>query len=203
MKKIISFILSALLCLNITIPTFAKESSENNSKIECISITNLEAGESFVLDSNMIKSNTTISDTGDIEKEIVAEISIPQAAARNSVTDAGVTVKITLNLDYITSGTQYKLKTVSGSFEVLDNAFSISNRHVKIGNFDNSCLDNIYDKYPGSTFSYTFNDRWVDSSYWPTIVGAYAECTMSRSTSSWSVRCTNIPVQNGMDLTVM
>lgn len=61
----------------------------------------------------MIKSNTTISDTGDIEKEIVAEISIPQAAARNSVTDAGVTVKITLNLDYITSGTQYKLKTIN------------------------------------------------------------------------------------------
>lgn len=203
-KHIISLILCMIICINFNIPVLANENQKNTSDgIEWINITNLNTGETFILDSSIMKSTTAISNNGDIEKKIVANISIPQSSTRNSVTDAGVTVKITLDLDYITSGTQYKLKTVKGSFKVLDNAFSISDRHVKIGNFDNSCRDNIFDKYPGVTFSYTLNDRWIDSSYWPAIVGAYAECTMSRSSNSWSVRCTNIPVQNGMDLTVI
>ena len=166
--------LAAFVCASIimtAMPINANAETETR-ELNNIVIINNDTGETYTIDSDSADSHVVVNEDGSIDKTIIADITIPQPKTRNSVTDAGQTVRVTVDV-----------------------SFSISNRMVKIGNYDNSDWSRVYTYYPGGSFAYYFN-YWVDSAYVPCIVGAYAQCTMSRGGSSWSVRCNNFPVYN-------
>lgn len=189
--------LAAFVCASIimtAMPINANAETETR-ELNNIVIINNDTGETYTIDSDSADSHVVVNEDGSIDKTIIADITIPQPKTRNSVTDAGQTVRVTVDVSYQSSGSMYKMTSVTGSFTVLDSSFSISNRMVKIGNYDNSDWSRVYTYYPGGSFAYYFN-YWVDSAYVPCIVGAYVQCTMSRGGSSWSVRCNNFPVYN-------
>ena len=105
-------------------------------------------------------------------------------ALKTSVTDAGCTTRVTLNLDYTNSGNLYKITKISGSFTRLDYGFTISNKMVRVANLDNgeSGSDVIKTFYPsGSTFKYSGFESFVNYNKPPMIVGGYAKCDVKRT----------------------
>lgn len=200
-KKITSLILALTLCFNFSTSVFAMEEPETKSlTISYITITNNDTGESYSIENENIDTQTIYNEDGSINKTISADIVIPNPKTRISATDVGLTGRVNLNITYQQSGDLYKLTRVYGSFELLDSAFTMTNKIVKIGNFDGSDTSKVYEYNVGNSFSYSFN-RWVDSSYVPSIVGAYAQCTMSRSGSgSWNIRANEFAVYKDLGI---
>lgn len=169
----------------------------------CLVINN-ETGETY--EAPVIEKETMVNEAGDqliITK--VAEIFIPEDGESGIqpagvVTDGGVTTRITFNMAYTKSGDLYRLDGVSGKYELLDSNFTISNRKVMYTSQENYSSNSVWTKYPTSnTFSYPGSSRWIDSKnsiqYW---IGGYAECTISRGSSSWNLRCPETVIQRDM-----
>ena len=161
----------------------------NEQTNEVISITDYEVEE-------------IVKDNGDIDKTIIADVCLEQPKSRNSVTDSGVTVRITFNVSVAQSGTKYRMTGFKVTYTPLDRAFTISNRHVKTVDYGPNQYVNpsnyIYDYYPTSnSYSKSYSNQvWVDSSVTPGFVGGYAECTISRGASKWSLVCRDMIVYN-------
>lgn len=174
----------------------------NNMSMEnTFLVTNNETGETYEVP--VIEKETMIKETDNqIIVTKVAEIFIPEKdetgiQPANVVTDGGVTTRITFNMAYTKSGDLYRLDGVSGKYELLDSNFTISNRKVMYISQEDYSSNSTWTKYPTSnTFSYPGSSRWIDSKnsiqYW---IGGYAECTISRGSSSWNLRCPETVIQ--------
>ncbi len=196
-KKGLLVILLAALVVGNTMTVSAAAPSQTE---RVMYLTNNQTGETCEV---LAKETTTVKQTGNrytVTK--VAELYIPEDSSAivpyTSITDAGATTRIHLNVDYTQSGKRYRLNGVSGRFEQLDTAFTISGRHVMYTCQSNIVDGHVWNKYPTSnSFSYSRCDHWVDTGanieWW---IGAYAECTISRGGSSWTLKATEDVIRN-------
>ncbi len=142
-------------------------------------------------------NQVTVSSTAEFVLPIDEESGIQP---RTSVTDGGVTTRITLNLSYTHTGTRYRLDQVSGKYEQLDKAFTISNRKVAfISQEDYNGEPTIYN-VSSNTFSYPGQKVWIETngrwSYW---IHGTAKCTISRGGSSWDLLCQETVIAQNPD----
>lgn len=146
--------------------------------------------------------NVSITEkNGEIIKTITTEIKLNDNKARSSITDSGATVRITFVVSAQNSGKNYRMTGFKATYTVLDKAFSISSRHIKVCNYGGSDALNsskyIYDYKPTTnTYNKSFSNlKWVNSNK-PGLVGGYAECNISRGGSSWNLKCYDWVVYN-------
>ena len=208
MKKTLSIFLAITTILSSSLSAFAATKSlENQAGVGfvTVTITDLNTGETLTLSEEDLQIDQTMTenDNGIKTETVIANISLPSSdiSPQSSVTDGGCTTRIELNIDYEQSGTLYRMKTASGSFTVLDNAFTHSNRMVKLANYDWAQTSYIETYYPSSSsFSYSPFTNWIDSNYPPAVLAGYAKCTVSRGGSSWEVKCEHTIISNGSAL---
>lgn len=174
--------------------------------VTTVTLTNLETGESYEVDMENAEVVTTVCKDGSVTERVVVDVDIPEETQNGiapcaSVTDGGATTRITLNINYSQSGKLYRITSVTGNFERLDTAFTISNRHIRYANYqDNQSSGHIKDyRITGNSFSYPGFSNWVDSTAIQYIVGGYAECDITRSSSSWNLRCRHIIIERDMN----
>lgn len=204
MKKFSCLCLAVIMIFSLLpVSALAAETDMPTAACEPIIITNLSTGE--VCKAEAYSIETSSFDPKNIEKTVVADINLNSHDARSSVTDAGVTVRITCTTSATKSGDTYRMTKFTAKYELLDAAFTISNRKVKTANYgakelQHNVVDNyIWDYTPVSNFftqSYS-NLPWVNSVGAPGFVGGFAECTISRASSSWSLQCRDMVVENG------
>lgn len=208
-KKIFAVVLMLLLvfgnCMSVS-AAGVPDTQEPVEGVTTVTLTNLETGESYEVDMQDAKVVTTVCEDGSVFEQVVVEVDIPgetqsEIAPRASVTDGGSTTRITLNINYTKSGNLYRITGVTGQFERLDTAFTISNRHVRYANYhDNQSSGGIKDYKPtGNTFSYPGFSNWVDSTSIQYIVGGYAECDITRSSSTWNLCCRHIIIERDLN----
>ena len=112
------------------------------------------------------------------------------------VTDGGVTTRIRFDMNYTQSGYLYKLNSVSGAYEQIDNAFTISNRLVKFTTQQNFTSDIKTYNVQSNTFSYPGQGIWVDTKNSAQYqIAGYAKCTISRGSSSWELYCRDTVIE--------
>jgi hypothetical protein len=171
---------------------------------EAIIVTNLTTGVSYRLTDYSVETMTL--ESGDISKTVTAEINLESPETRSVVTDAGVTVRITCITTATKSGDKYRMTNFDAKYELLDSAFTISNRYVMTANYGatevqlDTVNDYIWEYYPSTNnFSKSYSNLpWVNSVGGPSYVGGYAECDISRSSSSWHLQCRDYVVENGL-----
>ena len=189
--------LFSILC----VPALAVETPLKNEEIKVV---NLETGD--ILDVSDYSVEVTEQEDDTIVKTVTADISLSKPETRSSVTDAGVTVRITCITSATNSGSNKRITKFDAKYELLDPEFTISSRHVKVGNYgaqqvqQGTVSNYIYDYYPTTnTFSKSYSNMpWVGSVGAPAFVGGYAECQISRGGSSWSLQCRDFVIENGL-----
>lgn len=203
-KSIYSIILSITLLLGSCMNVFAsseEDKVQNETPTTIITLTNLETGEVYSIEQENIDIVTTLNEDGSVCEQLVADVAVPVEqedgiAPYASVTDGGVTTRINFTINYIQSGNLYRITGVTGSFERLDTAFTISNRFVRYANYHDNESGYIKDYTPtGNSFSYPGFSNWVDTTRIQYIVGGYAKCNISRGGSSWELCCRHIIVE--------
>lgn len=192
-KRILSILAVIIVCISCFAPTnvFATEQEDN------IVISN-KSGENWEIKEQNV---SIIEENGEITKTITTEIKLNDNKARSSITDAGATVRITFVVSAQNSGKDYRMTGFKATYTVLDKAFSISSRHIRVYNFGGSDILNskkyTYNYNPTkNTYNKSFSNlKWVNSSE-PGLVGGYAECNISRGGSSWNLQCFDWIVYN-------
>ncbi|HCI17329.1 MAG TPA: hypothetical protein DFH32_01775 [Lachnospiraceae bacterium] len=169
-----------------------------------LSVTNKETNEVINIAQDCIETREEHMLLGDTQMILSANISIPNEKGnmtRNTITDGGVTTRVTFNINYSKSGNLYKITGYSGKFEQLDKSFTISNRKVLVANFQNNETKKyIREHIPGNTFSYSGFSNWVDITYPNSLVAGYAKCDVSRQASSWELRLNYRIAANVIDI---
>lgn len=197
LKKSLVILLLVTLILGNTITV---EAANISCTEKVMYLTNDQTGKSHEVLVKETISEKQIGNHHSITK--ISEVYIPEEFSGivpyTSITDGGLTTRIYLNVDYTQSGKKYRLNGVSGRFEQLDTAFTISGRHVMYTCQSNFFNGGTWDKYPSSnTFSYSGCDHWMeigaDIAWW---IGAYAECTISRGNSSWTLKAVEDVIKN-------
>lgn len=180
---------------------------ENNNILETpqytLSVTNKETNEVINIAQDCIETREEHMLLGDTQMTLSANISIPNEKGnmtRNTITDGGVTTRVTFNINYSKSGNLYKITGYSGKFEQLDKSFTISNRKVMVANFQNYEIHNIHNRTPGNNFSYSGFSNWVDITYPNSLVAGYARCDVSRQGTSWELRLNYRIASNEVDI---
>ena len=205
MKKLFSLFLAVIMIVAILpVSAFAVETNMPTDTCKPIVITNLSTGE--VYDAETYRVETSGVGTNDISKTVVADISLDSKDTRSSVTDAGVTVRITCTTSASKSGNTYRMTKFTAKYELLDAAFTISNRKVKTANYgapqlQQNVVSNYIWNYTPTSNSFTksySNLPWVNSVGAPGFVGGFAECKISRGSSSWSLQGRDFVVENGL-----
>ncbi len=205
MKKFSSLCLAVIMIFALLpVSALAAETNMPTGTCEPIIITDLSTGEVYEAETYRVETSGLGSDN--IAKTVVADINLNSRDARSSVTDSGVTVRITCTTSATRSGNTYRMTKFTAKYELLDAAFSISNRKVKTANYgapelqQNVVSNYIWNYIPTSNFfseGYS-NLPWVNSVGAPGFVGGFAECTISRAGSSWSLQCRDFVVENGL-----
>lgn len=216
MKKIRCYLLTLLTLITVmfcfSVPVLANNSAKgkNTTAEYSMILTNLDTGEMVELsqDDLNIQISTEKDANGNIKKSITADVAVPSTSSNDAnsnlispyavVTDGGVTTRLTFNLNYTQSGSLYKITSANGKFELLDSAFTISGRMVRLANYQYNETQYIRTYYPGNTFSYPGYSNWVNINYGPAVVAGYAKCNITRSSSTWELRlnqyiATNVP----------
>lgn len=201
MKKVIAILLALSIinngwAINSLAQGNAGQANNTNSKV-VVTVRNLNTGEVSVLEpSDDIDITSTVNEDGSNSIKASAEVQIPsdgeQIVPYGSATDLGMTARVTFDLDYVISGTKYKITRIWGSFENLDPSFTLSNKLVKVANYDYAQSEYIFTRSnPSNTFNYTNPfSNWADTNWPPVWVGGYARCYTSRGSTSYEVRCT-------------
>lgn len=200
-KLVSSMLVIAILISALSVPAIAAEIPSANEEIKVV---NLETGDILDVDGYSVE----IKEQGNnsVIKTVTADISLKTPKTRSSVTDTGVTVRITCTTSATQSGNNWRITRFDARYELLDPAFSISNRHIKVANYgteqvqQNTVNNYIYDYYPtANTFSKSYSNMpWIGSIGAPAYIGGYAECQISRGGSSWSLQCRDFVIENSL-----